>query len=139
MSDIGDVLWEGQISPLLNNLRRIGEVYNQSPNTDNMAGINQYIATINQYIAAMRMDHDKTWGSEVEIMVLAHLLDTAVYSYDTAQGWNRYTPANVYGQFEVSTHINSQMAMYVLYNINHYDVIASVEYLDTVFKKLMEA
>ena len=49
---------------------------NQSPNADHIP-----------YIAATRMDHDKTWGSEVEIMVLAHLLDTAVYSYDTAQGW----------------------------------------------------
>ena len=123
MRDIGNVLWESQISPLLNNLRSIGEVavgYNQSPNADHMAGINQYIA-------ATRMDHDKTWGSEVEIMVLAHLLDTAVYSYDTARGWNRYTPANVYRQFDVSTRVNSQMAMYVRYNINHYDVVTSVE------------
>ena len=74
MRDIGNVLWESQISPLLNNLRSIGEVSvgnNQSPNADHMAGINQYIA-------ATRMDHDKTWGSEVGIMVLAHLLDTAV-------------------------------------------------------------
>ena len=123
MRDIGNVLWESQISPLLNNLRSIGEVSvgnNQSPNADHMAGINQYIA-------ATRMDHDKTWGSEVEIMVLAHLLDTAVYSYDTARGWNRYTPANIYGQFDVSTRVNSQMAMYVRYNINHYDVVTSVE------------
>ena len=123
MRDIGNVLWESQISPLLNNLRSIGEVSvgnNQSPNADHMAGINQYIA-------ATRMDHDKTWGSEVEIMVLDHLLDTAVYSYDTARGWNRYTPANVYGQFDVSTRVNSQMAMYVRYNINHYDVVTSVE------------
>ena len=123
MRDISNVLWESQISPLLNNLRSIGEVSvgnNQSPNADHMAGINQYIA-------ATRMDHDKTWGSEVEIMVLAHLLDTAVYSYDTARGWNRYTPANVYGQFDVSTRVNSQMAMYVRYNINHYDVVTSVE------------
>ena len=123
MRDIGNVLWESQISPLLNNLRSIGEVSvgnNQSPNADHMAGINQYIA-------ATRMDHDKTWGSEVEIMVLAHLLDTAVYSYDTARGWNRYTPANVSGQFDVSTRVNSQMAMYVRYNINHYDVVTSVE------------
>ena len=123
MRDIGNILWESQISPLLNNLRSIGEVSvgnNQSPNADHMAGINQYIA-------ATRMDHDKTWGSEVEIMVLAHLLDTAVYSYDTARGWNRYTPANVYGQFDVSTRVDSQMAMYVRYNINHYDVVTSVE------------
>ena len=123
MRDIGNILWESQISSLLNNLRSIGEVSvgnNQSPNADHMAGINQYIA-------ATRMDHDKTWGSEVEIMVLAHLLDTAVYSYDTARGWNRYTPANVYGQFDVSTRVNSQMAMYVCYNINHYDVVTSVE------------
>ena len=123
MRDIGNVLWESQISPLLNNLRSIGEVSvgnNQSPNAD-------YLAGINQYIAATRMDHDKTWGSEVEIMVLAHLLDTAVYSYDTARGWNRYTPANVYGQFDVSTRVNSQMAMYVRYNINHYDLVTSVE------------
>ena len=41
---IGNVLWESQISPPLNNLRSIGEVSvgnNQSPNADHMAGIMQ--------------------------------------------------------------------------------------------------
>ena len=38
---------------------------------------------IEQYISASRMEHDRTWGSEVEMMALAQLLDTPVYTYDT--------------------------------------------------------
>jgi len=32
---------------------------------------------IKEYIVATQMDQDSTWGSEVEVMTLTHLLDTS--------------------------------------------------------------
>ena len=94
----GPALWESQISPLLQNLRHIGEVSgenSQSPGTEFPTD------GIDRYIAATGMDRDKTWGSEVEIMMLSHLLNAAVYTYDTNKGWSKYIPANVYGQLSL--------------------------------------
>ncbi len=73
------------------------------------------------------MDCDRTWGSEVEIMVLSNLLNTAVYTYDTNYGWSKHIPSNVHGQFDVSTYSDSRMAMYVRHAVNHYDVITAVQ------------
>ena len=67
------------------------------------------------------------WDSEVEIMVLSHLLNAAVYTYDTNDGWSKYIPANVYGRFNVSSHVDSLMTMYVRHNVNHYDVVTAVQ------------
>ena len=109
MRVVGELLWKYQISPLLQHLRRIGEVHwvrNVSPDLEWARGIEQYIA-------ASHMDHVSTWGSEVEIMVLAHLLDIPIYSYDTTHGWNRYTPSNVYVVFDLSQFNSLQIAMYV--------------------------
>ena len=60
-------------------------------------------------------------------MVLVHLLDIPIYSYDTTHGWNRYTPGNVYGVFDLSQFNSLQIAMYVRHDINHYDVVTSVQ------------
>ena len=124
MRVINSALWESQISSLLRNLRHIGEVpgdNSQSSGTEFTTG------GIDRYIAATGMDHDKTWGFEVEIMVLSHLLNAAVYTYDTNSGWSKYIPANVYGQFNVSSHVGSLMTMYVRHNVNHYDIVTSVQ------------
>ena len=123
MRVIGSALWESQISSLLRNLRCIGEVSgeNSQSGTEFMTG------GIDRYIAATGMDRDKTWGSEVEIMVLSHLLNAAVYTYDTNNGWSKYIPANVYGRFNVSSHVDSLMTMYVRHNVNHYDLVTYMQ------------
>ena len=42
------------------------------------------------------MDKDGTWGSEVEMMALAHLLQTLLYSYSVqSQRWNRHSPSTI--------------------------------------------
>ena len=109
MRVIGSTLWESQISSLLRNLQRIGEVSEDN----SQSGTEFTTGGIDRYIAATGMDRDKTWGSEVEIMVLSHLLNAAVYTYDTNNGWSKYILANVYGQFNVSSHVDSLMTMYV--------------------------
>ena len=77
MRAIGELLWENQIAPLL---RHTGEVRLEGQVlTDEKWGHG-----IDQYITASRMECDGAWGSEVEILTLAHLLDTPVCSYNRA-------------------------------------------------------
>ena len=46
------------------------------------------------YITATKMNDNGTWGTDVEIYALAHMLQTCVFLYCPLQGgvWNRYTP-----------------------------------------------
>lgn len=123
MRTIGPALWESQISSLLSHLHNNCDVSvdnNQSVCSESRRD------TIDQYILATKMDCNRTWESEVEIMVLSNLLDTAVYTYDSTYGWNKYIPSNVHGQFDVTAHIDSHMSMYFRHNVNHYDVVTSV-------------
>ena len=55
--------------------------------------------SVDEYVQAESMDKDGAWGSEVEIMTLAHLLQTPVYSYDVqSQTWSHYSPSTLQGQ-----------------------------------------
>ena len=110
MRVVGSALWESQISSLLRNLRHIRAVSGENSQS---SGTEFTTGGIDQYIAATGMDHGKTWGSEVEIMVLSHLLNAAVYMYDSNNGWSKHIPANVYGRFNVTSHVDSLMTMYV--------------------------
>ena len=119
MRVVEELLWINQTSTLLQYLSRIGEVDRVRMFSPDL----EWAREIEQDIAASHMDHDSTWGSKVETMVLAHLLDIPIYSYDTTHGWNRYTPGNAYGVFDFSQFNILQMAMYFRYDINHYDVV----------------
>ena len=78
-----------------------------------------------EYLAATQMEQDGTWGSEVEVMALTHLLDTFIYWYDTSHGW--HLPGNIRGMFNLNQFATHQMAMYVHHYVNHYDVVRSVQ------------
>ena len=46
------------------------------------------------YIEGTRMNRDRTWGSDCEMITMADLLNTTIYSHDTANNvWAPYTPA----------------------------------------------
>ncbi len=123
MRTIGDAIWPHQIAPLLRQIQNLGEVHLVgSVYTDA-----EWELGIEQYIAATRMNQNRAWGSEVEVMALAHLLDTPIYSYDTVSGWNLYIPGMVHGTFNFSHTDTHQMAMYVHHAVNHYDVVNSVQ------------
>ena len=48
------------------------------------------------YIEHTHMDRNGTWGSDVEIWTLAHMLNTWVYVYNpTYHSWGRYGPHNI--------------------------------------------
>lgn len=122
MRAIGDVLWPHQIAPLLRQIRNLGEVHLDGSVYADV----EWVLGIEQYIAATRMDQDRAWGSEVEVMALAHLLDTPIYSYDTICGWNLYIPGMVHGTFNLSQTDTHQMALYLRHALNHYDVVNTV-------------
>ena len=42
------------------------------------------------------MDQDSAWGTDIEMLTLAHLLNTSILSYSVEHGsWQRYSPYHV--------------------------------------------
>ena len=71
-------------------------------------------ASIAEYTTAKNMDKDGFWGTDVEMLALAHMLHTTVYSYVSQLGtWNQY--CNVLPK-----------SMYIRHTVNHFDVVRSV-------------
>ena len=70
------------------------------------------------------MDQFGFWGTDVEMHTLAHLLQTNIYSYDTAlQRWELFYPGSVeYGLPRDVT----QKSMYIVHYPNHFAVVCSV-------------
>ena len=58
-------------------------------------------ASIAEYTTAKNMDRDGFWGTEVEILALAHMLHTTVYSYVCQLG-----KRHQYGPTSVEAHCN---------------------------------
>lgn len=124
MRAIRSSTWESHVSTLLDSLHRVGEV---TRDMDQSTRAESESSKIDQYIADTKMDCDTTWGSEVELMVLSNLLNTAVYTYSpTYKIWCKFIPSNVHGEFDVSTHVDSTMSVYMRHSVNHYDVVSSV-------------
>ena len=68
------------------------------------------------------MDCNSAWGSEIEMIALANLLNTNVYIYNTIHGdWSRYKLLS-----EGSVDNIREMSMYLSHPPSHFDVVASV-------------
>ena len=77
-----------------------------------------------QYIQATRMDRFGTWGTDTEMVTLAHLLQTCIFSYNTEEHtWHRYTPENLDSTWQDDL---TKMAMYLRHPYNHFDVVLSI-------------
>ena len=124
ITEIGDVIWSHQIVPLLRHLQSIGEVPQRlshiSSDVEGTLGIERDITST-------RMYHNGTWGTAVEVTTLSHLLAIHIYCYDSVHGWTQYSPANVMGIFNYSQTNNQQKALYIHHNVNHCDVVSSVQ------------
>ena len=80
--------------------------------------------SIQTYIVASGMDKEYTWGTDIEMLTLSHLLNTPIVSYSEQFGnWQRYSPHNVDGTLR--DEIN-HMCMYLLHSHNHFTVVCSV-------------
>ena len=81
--------------------------------------------SVDEYVQAKKLKDDGAWGSEVEIMTLAHLLQTPIYSYSVQlQRWDRHTPYTIDRSAQPDD--DTQMGMYISHRINHFEVVSAV-------------
>ena len=80
---------------------------------------------IDTYINSSRIEHDREWGMDVEILTLAHMLKTPlVYTYhEDTKNWNRYSPNAVERSPDES---NISERVYIRLARSHFDVVSSV-------------
>ena len=74
------------------------------------------------HIDSSRIEHDREWGTDVEILTLAHMLKTPVY--EDTKSWNRYSPNAVERSLDESN--ISERGMYIRLACSHFDVVSSV-------------
>ena len=64
-----------------------------------------------------------TWGTDIEILTLVHLLNTPVYTYmDDIKQWQHFTPGNIDPTLDNDI---TQMAMYFTHYAGHFEVVLS--------------
>ena len=79
-------------------------------------------ASIAEYTTAKTMDRDGFWATEVEMLALAHMLHTTVFSYVCQLGkWHQYGPTSVEAHCNVLP-----KSMYIRHTVNHFHVVCSV-------------
>ena len=87
--------------------------------------ISQQFDSVQSYIAHTNMDQDSAWGTDIEMLTLAHLLHTTIYSYDTqCDRWSRYRPQDV--ERTLSDTDVSRTSMYIRHGRDHFDIVHSV-------------
>ena len=80
-------------------------------------------SSVSEYIQHTSMDQDGTWGTDIEIFTLAHLLNTCIFVYTTEQcNWWRYGPQDVDRSLNVDI---TNMSMYTRNPGQHFDVVCS--------------
>ena len=88
--------------------------------------IDSRYTTIEQYITQTRMNKSETWGTDIEIFTLAHLLDTPIMVYHHGlHYWNRYAPNAI---DPTRTNDVTRTAVYINFRPNreHFDVVLEV-------------
>ncbi len=82
-------------------------------------------SSVQDYIRATGMDRAKTWGTDIEMLTIAHLLKTPVLCYVTEQSfWHRYIPRHVDRTLNDDM---TQMAMYLNHPRFHFEVVFSTK------------
>ena len=94
---------------------------------DHMKFIGYYPAgntSAEQYIQVTSMDKFGTWSTETEMVTLANLLQTCMFSYNTEDhSRHRYTPKNLDRTWQDDL---TKMAIYVRHPYNHFDVLSTL-------------
>ena len=81
--------------------------------------------TVQEYQRQTRMRQDSSWGTDVEMVTLAHLLDTTVYAY--SPGGNEWAVCSTTFWSGAGASNSLERAMYLVNTgNNHYDVVRSV-------------
>ena len=79
----------------------------------------QEYRTAREYIAGAKMDVDKEWGTDCEIITMAELLSTNIYSFNAQVG--SWTPYNARGADATGPSIYLKFV-----NGNHFQVVTSI-------------
>ena len=80
--------------------------------------------SVEQYVSETGMNRTSVWGTEIEILTLAHLLSTPVLVYAAGNNdWVRYSPSMI----TTGMHDNvDQKSMYIRHSNSHFDVVLSI-------------
>ena len=91
------------------------------------------VTNIEDYISMTKMECNGTWGTEVEIATLSHLLDTSIYSYthEPQERWLRVGPSFVHGTFADADDDLNEMGIYMyIHNPrDRFEVVTSISYI----------
>jgi len=80
--------------------------------------------SVEQYIVDTGMNEDGTWATTNEMVAVAHLLRTCLFSYNMEDAsWHRFTPQNVEVNYDDDV---PHMCMYIRHPTDHFDVVLSV-------------
>ena len=79
--------------------------------------------SVEAYLAQTRMAVNGVWGTDFEMSILAHKLNTIVYSYKEDEYWIACFANGI--DKSIPKDINCQ-SMYIYYTGNHFDVVTSV-------------
>ena len=80
--------------------------------------------SIAEYIQETHMDMDGAWGTDVETLTLAHLLQTNIYVFDTSlDHWLLFSPYHLDHTLPVNS---SAKSMYLVHFPQHFEVVSSV-------------
>ena len=70
------------------------------------------------------MDRESAWGTDIEMLTLAHLLQTPILSYSAQdRQWSKYAAHDL---DRTLNHDVTQMSTYLLHRYNHFEVVCSV-------------
>ena len=80
--------------------------------------------SVQDYVQHTGMSENTVWGGDIEIWVLAHLLKTCIFTYNTTdRNWYRFSPHSL--DPTLCDDI-TQMSMYIRFTPGHYDVVTSI-------------
>ena len=91
---------------------------------DPLLGAHIRHGSVQEYIRVTRMNENSSWGTDVEIITFAHLVNTNVYTFYNNSWW-LYGPhiINIVMQLDVATR-----SVYILHTAepDHFQVVSSV-------------
>ena len=81
------------------------------------------VSSVDDYLTRTDMASSGTWGTDFEITLLAHMLDTIVYSYKAGQYWIACTPHGI--DHSLPENVNRK-SIYIYYTGTHCKVVTGM-------------
>ena len=81
-------------------------------------------SSVKEYIKLTKMNKPHVWGTDIELLVVAHLLKTCIHFYMTReQKWFVYRPSSLDKALAIDS---AAQAIYLRHPPFHYDVVLAV-------------